>query len=149
MSNAMILKSLQDIDLNNLDNEQLINLSKNIAYNINLKQLREKINEVCISLAAVTDPCFGADIKFIALDNQKRLNLIYELLNNFNLLEARIKNIKRNKSNCIENNEFLFQFLIYTKDLINSVFKYGNFKIEEEKYNQQQLEEYTRKLLDK
>lgn len=150
MSNDLIIKEVSNIDLCDLTEEQLVELKQNIVSNINISKLNEAITKACMNLSQVGPPSFMADAVYIALDNQKRLDIIYSLMNNFDLFKNDVKNFKKNKSNCNDNTEYIYNFLDRTKDLVKSIIEFGEFKQEEYKEykeNMKQLEENKRKYL--
>lgn len=147
MSNKMIISEFNNIDLYSLNDNQVKYLAANIIEKINLTQLKEEVMKTCLKLTGVGEPTWNADVKFIALDNQKRLELTYLLLNNFNLFEKDVKNFRRNKLKCRENDEYIFNFLFKTKDLISSIIEYGEFRVKELKENQKELLKYNSDIL--
>lgn len=148
-SNQEILLKLSNDDLlYSMEAPEIKELSKYISDNINLKALERAITKATLNLSGVAGPSFMADAKWIALDNQKRLELVYMLTNNFQLLKSDLNNFRRNKSNLQENTEGLFGFILNTKDLLETIQKYQEFKVEEAIDNQKQLMENKKKLLD-
>lgn len=147
MSNDLIIKEINNVDLCDLTGEQLIELKQYIVSNINVNKLGESITKACLNLSQVGPPSFMADAVYIALDNQKRLDIIYSLMNNFDLFKNDVKNFKKNKSNCNDNTEYIYNFLDRTKDLVKSIIEFGEFKQEEYEENMKQLEENKRKYL--
>ncbi len=145
MANELIIKELSNIELSDLQEEQVIALQKNIISNVNLNKMREQVESACKNLSQVAPPRIGADIGYIALDNQKRLELIFKLLNSFTLFEKDVKLFRKNKNNCNDNYEYIFSFLLRTQDLVNAVLEHSDFKIKEweenNKYIQEKLEE--------
>lgn len=148
-SNQEILLKLSNDDLlYSMETPEIKELSKYISDNINLKALERAITKATLNLSGVGGPSFMADAKWLALDNQKRLELVYMLTNNFQLLKSDLNNFRRNKSNLRENTEGLFGFILNTKDLLETIQKYQEFKVEEAIDNQKQLMESKKKLLD-
>ncbi len=148
MANELIIKELSNIELSDLQEEQVIALQKNIISNVNLNKMREQVESACKNLSQVAPPRIGADIGYIALDNQKRLELIFKLLNSFTLFEKDVKCFRRNKCNCNNNYEYIFNFLSNTQDLINAVLDHSDFKIKEWEENNKQVQE-IKKLEEK
>ena len=99
-ANELILKQMQNIELSDLEEEQIVALQQNIISNVNLNKMREQVELACRNLSQVTPPSFMADVKYIALDNQKRLELIFKLLDSFTMFEKDVKLFRRNKNNC-------------------------------------------------
>ena len=128
--------------------EELEEIVQAVSDSINLSKLRRSVDNAIKILSGVGDPSFGADAKVIALDNQKRLNLIYLLLDRFNILEAGIKNFRRNKMNCKNNDEFLYEVISSTKDILGTINKYGEFRFNEYQETQKYLEDIDRKRLN-
>lgn len=148
-SNQEILLKLSNDDLlYSMETPEIKELSKYISDNINLKALERAITKATLNLSGVGGPSFMSDAKWLALDNQKRLELVYMLTNNFQLLKTDLSNFRRNKSNLQENTEGLFGFILNTKDLLETIQKYKEFKVEEAIDNQKQLMENKKNLLD-
>lgn len=147
MNNKLIISEMKQINIYDLNDDEVRVLAANIIENINLKQLKEEVIKTCLKLTGVGSPSLGCDVKFIALDNQRRLELTHMLLSNFDLFESYVKNFKRNKSNCRENDDYIFNFLYKTKDLVDTIIDYGEFRLKEKEDNQKQLLAHHKKLL--
>jgi len=135
---------MQNIELSDLEEEQIVALQQNIISNVNLNKMREQVELACRNLSQVTPPSFMADVKYIALDNQKRLELIFKLLDSFTMFEKDVKLFRRNKNNCNSNYEYIFSFLLRTQDMINAVIEHSDFKIKEWEENNRQVQEIKR-----
>lgn len=139
MANELIIRKMQEIDIMNLQEEEIIALQRNLISNVNLNQMRKQVEFACRNLSQVAPPSFGADVRYIALDNQARLELIFKLLDSFSKFEQDVKCFRRNKSNCNNNFEYIFNFLLGTQDLVNAVIEHSDFKIKEWEENNKQL----------
>lgn len=146
--NEMVIYEVKNLDLYNLEHEQLEQITNDILTNVNMSKLEEKINQVILKLSGVGEPSFGADIKYIALDNQKRLNLIYMLSYNFNLFKADVKYLKRHKNDTSIDSEKLLSFLFKTKDIINTILDYGEFTLKEQEEQLKYLNDVNKRLLN-
>lgn len=148
MTNDLIIRKINNIDIYDLEEEQIFELKDTIVKNVNLKQLRESVNKAVLNLSGVGDPTWNADLNFIALDNQKRLNIIYMLISNLEMFEISVSNIKKNRYGCAMDSEQSLRFLGITKDLVNTIIKFGEFKIDEAYQNKLELEENKRLELE-
>lgn len=148
MANDLIIRKINNIDIYDLEEEQIFELKDTIVKNVNLKQLRESVNKAVLNLSGVGDPTWNADLNFIALDNQKRLNIIYMLISNLEMFEISVSNIKKNRYGCAMDSEQSLRFLGITKDLVNTIIKFGEFKIDEAYQNKLELEENKRLELE-
>lgn len=144
MANELILQEMKSVDLFDLQEEQVIALQQNIVSKVNLNKMREQVESACKNLSQVTPPRDGADLRYIALDNQERLELIFKLLNSFTMFEQNVKCFRRNKSNSNNNYEYIFDFLLGTQDLVNAVLDHSDFKIKEWEENNKQVQEIKR-----
>ena len=144
MANELILNEIKNTDLYDLQKDEMVALQQNIISNVNLNKMREQVETACRNLSQVGPPCFGADAVFIAKDNQERLELIFKLLDRFNKFEKDVKCFRRNKNNCNNNYEYVFNFLLGTQDLVNAVIKHSDFKIKEWEENNRQVQEIKR-----
>ena len=145
--NEMVIYEVKNLDLYNLEHDQLEQITNDILTNVNMSKLEEKINQVILKLSGVGEPSFGADIKYIALDNQKRLNLIYMLSYNFNLFKADVKYLKRHKNDTSIDSEKLLSFLFKTKDIISTILDYGEFTLKEQEEQLKYLNDINKRLL--
>lgn len=146
MNNKLIIANMNKLELYDLETDECFKLADLIVNNININQLRKSIQKASLNLSSVTKPCFGADLKYIALDNQTRLEIIWNLLNSFELFEKDIKNIRKNKIDYYDY-DYIFQFLLNTQKLMKSVYEYGEFKILEKVENEKQLKAYENRML--
>lgn len=138
----LIIYEMKEISLYDLEDDQVMTLATNFVKSINLSKLNKAVTNACIKLSGVTPPSFLADARWIALDNQKRLEIIWKMLDSFNKFEADIKNLRGRRKNWLQdknvNFDYIFQFLLNTKDLISSVSEYGEFKANEVEENRKQ-----------
>lgn len=148
MANDLIIRKINNIDIYDLEEEQIFELKDTIVKNVNLKQLRESVNKAVLNLSGVGDPTWNADLNFIALDNQKRLNIIYMLISNLEMFEISVSNIKKNRYGCAVDSEQSLRFLGITKDLVDTIIKFGEFKIDEAYQSKLELEENKRLELE-
>ena len=58
--------------------------------------------------------------------------------------EKDVKCFRRNKNNCNNNYEYVFNFLLGTQDLVNAVLDHSNFKIKEWEEKNRQVQEIKR-----
>ena len=144
----LILYQINELSIYDLTEEQIKDVTSNILDNVSIGKLEEKVQEVILKLSGVGEPSLFADIEFIALDNQKRLKLIYTLTYNFNIFKANYKNLKKNKYSCREDNDRVFNFLINTQEIIKVIIEYAEFNYNEKLENQKYIEELNKKLLN-
>ena len=141
----MTLSEVTELDI--IDDKQVYELAETITTSINLSALRKGIDNACMQLSQVGHPSFGADVKYLTLDNQARLDLVYKLLYTYNLIEADVKNFRKNKLRCRENSEYLLNFIYNTIDTLKKSKEYQEFRLQEKQENQKYLEETNKKLL--
>lgn len=148
MNKDMIIYEVNNIDLYDLNSNQLKELKNEIINNINISKLERKINEVTLKLSGVAGPSLDADIKYIALDNQERLNLIYMLNYNLNCFKSDVKYLRKYKDDISIDDEKIFMFLLKTKDMVETIINYGEFTVKEKQEQQKYLEQINKKLLE-
>lgn len=113
--NDILLDTLTKVNnLQNLDEKQLMAISKTIASSINLNSLKRNVNNVCMVLSKNQN---------IKMDNQKRLDLIYELLHNTTRISTDIRDL-RGKN--IKSNELL-PFVENTLNTLEMIKEYQKF----------------------
>ena len=148
MNKDMIIYEVNNVDLYDLNSNQLKELKNEIINNINISKLERKINEVTLKLSGVAGPSLDADIKYIALDNQERLNLIYMLNYNLNCFKSDVKYLRKYKGDISIDDEKIFMFLLKTKDMVETIINYGEFTVKEKQEQQKYLEQINKKLLE-
>lgn len=147
-NNSLLIKLSKINDLDTLEENQIYEVVETISNTINIAGLKRSINNVCMKLSRIGPPCFGADMEYLALDNQKRLDLIFSLLDSCTKIELNVKNFRRNKFNCRENIDYLYNFITDTIDTLKAVENYKSFKIQEYKENMAYLKGQDIKLLN-
>lgn len=114
-----------------IDFQELKEVTNEVVTTVKLKSLKKAVDKICMNLASVGEPTWNADAKDIAWDNQKRLATIYQLLDVYYLLEKDVKNIKKNRNNCIENSDYLYTILLRVQELLKLEQKFKEIKIKE------------------
>lgn len=131
----LIIYEMKEISLDDLEEGQIMELANNLVNAININKLSKAVKEACKKLSGVTPPSFLADARWIALDNQKRLEIIWKMLDSIERVEADFKNLRGKRKNWLQkesdNFDYIFQFLLNTKELIQSIYEYGEFKAKE------------------
>lgn len=143
-NSALSISEFMNLDLYDLEYNQIEIIKNEIVKNIKLDKLQDAIEKAILDLSRVGEPSLGADVKFIALDNQKRLNLICMLQDSLRNFRETTKNFKRNKLDCNNNSEAVFNYVLKLKEILQNVIDYGNFKIEEYNENMKYLNELER-----
>ena len=138
--NDMIIYEVNQLDITDLTDEQLNYVTDVITDNINIKELEDKIHECILNLTGVGGPNFGADATYIALDNQKRLELVHQLLYYLDIVKGYTQNFKKHKrKNTYIDSEQRISFLV--KDFVNTIWNYGEYKEFDKQEQIRQLEE--------
>lgn len=140
--NDLIIYEFHQLDILDLTEEQQLQLAQDLISDVNISQLEDKIHECILKLSSVGGPSFGADAVYIALDNQKRLELVHQLLYYLDIFKSDVKHLKKEfkKYNYIDG-EKIYGFLYYTKDLINTIYDYSEYRKEDIETQLKQLEE--------
>ena len=131
-----------------LSQSELTSLALEISHKINISKFRGKIMEVIMDLSHVSSPNIYSDGREIAIEDEKRLELIYQLTYNLRMFEGWVNNVRKNKYDCIDNYDAMCEMLLKTQDLMKTVIKYSNFKMDEMQKIQSQIEENKRIYLD-
>lgn len=138
--NDLIIYEFNKIDILDLSEEQQLQLANEIVSNVNIKQLEEQIHDCILNLTGVGGPNWLSDAVYLALDNQKRLELVHQLLYYLDIFKSDVKYLRRIKDKYIES-EKVYSFLLYTKDLIRTILDYGSYSKEDYETQIKQLEE--------
>lgn len=131
-----------------LSQTELQELAVEISHKINISKFRGKIMKVIMDLSHVSSPNLCSNAREIAIEDEKRLELIYQLTYNLSIFEGWVNNVRKNKYDCINNYDAMCEMLLKTQDLMRTVIKYSNFKKSEIQKIQSQIEENKRFYLD-
>ena len=131
-----------------LSQTELQELAVEIFHKINISKFRSKIMKVIMDLSHVSSPNLCSNAREIAIEDEKRLELIYQLTYNLSIFEGWVNNVRKNKYDCINNYDAMCEMLLKTQDLMRTVIKYSNFKKSEIQKIQSQIEENKRFYLD-
>lgn len=131
-----------------LSQPELTELAIEISHKINISKFRSKIMKVIMDLSHVGSPSLYSNAREIAIEDEKRLELIYQLTYNLNIFEGWVNNVRKNKYDCIDNYDAMCEMLLKTQDLMRTVIKYSDFKKNEIQKIQSQIEESKRIYLD-
>lgn len=144
----LILQEFQELDLYNMSEEMIVDVKDQLLQNVNMSKLEQEVKQAILNLSRVAPPSYNADTMYIALDNQARLEIIYQLLDTFELFKVQTRNLKRNKNNCnTDNFEYVFDYLSRTQDLLETIYQYAEFRHQEKIENQKAIAEHNTKLL--
>lgn len=138
--NDLIIYGMSGMEIYDLTPEQTVDLSLELIKNMNMNKLEEQLHEVILKLSGVGGPSFGADVVYIALDNQKRLELIHQLLYYFDIIKAKSKYIKRHLDD-YDLDDICLNYLWNTKQLVDNIYEYGKYKKEDLETQIRQLHE--------
>lgn len=147
--NISILSAIKSIDIESLDEDEIKALSFAVARDVNINKMRECVQYACTNLSQVGPVKMGADLSFIAKDNQERLELVFKLLDTFGRFEFIVNNIRRNKFDCRDNFDLVYRLLTTTEELADAVIDHSDFKIKELEENNRYVEELLRKRHEK
>ena len=131
-----------------LSQTELQELAVEISHKINISKFRSKIMKVIMDLSHVGSPNLCSNAREIAIEDEKRLELIYQLTYNLSIFEGWVNNVRKNKYDCINNYDAMCEMLLKTQDLMRTVIKYSDFKKSEIQKIQSQIEENKRFYLD-
>lgn len=137
--NELVLFELNNLDIYELTDEQIEIIVDNLLKSINIKKLEEQIHKVTLKLAQVGSPKFGAKIQPLLDEDEDRLRLIYLLNHNLDIFKANFKVLKANKYGCRDDGEKVFGFLSNTKDIVETIYKYGEFTIKQKEEQAKEL----------
>lgn len=121
-----LIPIIANTDIYDLTEEELENSVTLILENINKKKLRKSVLDAIEDLSGVTAPNEVANPKWIALDNQKRLEIINRLLSQLRYTEKDIK-ILKTKRNMVDY-DYEFRFLENIKSLCKGIIEYVELK---------------------
>ena len=145
--NELIIRS-SAINVYELSQTELKELAVEISHKINISKFRSKIMKVIMDLSHVGSPNLCSNAREIAIDDEKRLELIYQLTYNLSIFEGWVNNVRKNKYDCINDYDAMCEMLLKIQDLMRTVIKYSDFKKSEIQKIQSQIEENKRFYLD-
>ncbi len=118
--NNTLLTTLTELDINKLKDDELIKVSKNISKNINVNGLRRNINTTLIQIIEITNT---------TMDNNKKIELIKNLLNGQKAIESNVRNFRR-KSSLPTNEKDVTLFIKTTTEVLKTIQQYQPLKEE-------------------
>lgn len=121
-----LITSIAKVDLYELSEKEIQDSTTFILENLNRKKLRKAILDAIEDLSGVSAPNLVANPQWIAMDNQKRLEIIYKLLSTLRYIEKDFR-IFRTKRNQLDT-DHEFQFLSTMQDLCKGIVKYAELK---------------------
>lgn len=116
--NDILFNTLVGLDINKLKDDELIKISKNISKDININGLRRHVNYSLFQI--VVDE---------TIDNNKKLEIIKNLLQNQKNIESNVRNFRR-KSITPTDVKDVVVFIKTTKELLNTIHQYQTPKEE-------------------
>lgn len=137
----MILYEMNNLDIYEMTSEQLEFVTDTILDGIKISDLEDKIHQVTLQLSHIGPAKFGSELKPLFLEDEARLNLIYLLNYNFDNFKADFKYIKKHRLDEDIDGERLFSFIMKLKDVVGTVYEYGEFTIQQQKEQAKYLEE--------
>lgn len=135
----LVLYKAKTINLIELEGKEIEEVCEIMMKNINIKKLEEKIHDLILDLSGVAPPSFGADACYIALDNQKRLEISHQLLLYCDSVKSYFKYLKKNRKQ--SDLEQKYDFLVYLQKLAENILEYGKYKEDDIKTQIQQIED--------
>ena len=127
-SNMQLMIVSQNLEVSEMTEEQIEFTTDFIVKNIKLNKLEELITDIVKDLSSVGAPTWNADMEYIAMDNQKRLEIIYSLTNDFQIVKNWVKNLKKNKYKCYEDFDKKYSLVDYTVRLFKTIISVPRFK---------------------
>ncbi len=110
--NNILFKTLVGLDINKLKDDELIKISKNISKDININGLRRHVNYSLFQI--VVDE---------TIDNNKKLEIIKNLLQNQKTIETNVRNFRRKSITPTDVKDVVI-FIKTTTELLKTIQKY-------------------------
>lgn len=110
--NNILFNTLVGLDINKLKDDELIKISKNISKDININGLRRHVNYSLFQI--VVDE---------TLDNNKKLEIIKNLLQNQKTIETNVRNFRRKSITPTDVKDVVI-FIKTTTELLKTIQKY-------------------------
>lgn len=108
----ILFKTLVGLDINKLKDDELIKISKNISKDININGLRRHVNYSLFQI--VVDE---------TIDNNKKLEIIKNLLQNQKTIETNVRNFRRKSITPTDVKDVVI-FIKTTTELLTTIQKY-------------------------
>lgn len=110
--NDILFNTLVGLDINKLKDDELIKISKNISKDININGLRRHVNYSLFQIVVNE-----------TLDNNKKLEIIKDLLQNQKTIESNVRNFRRKSITPTDVKDVVI-FIKTTKELLNTIHQY-------------------------
>lgn len=110
--NNILFNTLVGLDINKLKDDELIKISKNISKDININGLRRHVNYSLFQI--VVDE---------TIDNNKKLEIIKNLLQNQKTIETNVRNFRRKSITPTDVKDVVI-FIKTTTELLKTIQKY-------------------------
>lgn len=143
--NMSILSAIKNINICELNDDEVRGLVSAISKDVNVNKMRKQVEWACKNLSQVGPVKFTAEAAQVARENQERIELIFKLLDSFGRFEDGINCMRRNKGNCRDDFDKVYDVLISLDNLADAVLEHSDFKIKEREENNRYVNMLLRK----
>ena len=110
--NDILFNTLVGLDINKLKDDELIKISKNISKDININGLRRHVNYSLFQIVVDEN-----------IDNNKKLEIIKDLLQNQKTIETNVRNFRRKSISPTDVKDVVI-FIKTTTELLKTIHQY-------------------------
>lgn len=117
-----LFQNIQALDLNSLQKSKANVLTHELTSRVNIiPKLEEQSKGLILSLSNIGSYMQDASVESINHDNRARLELIYSISTSLNTFKIQTRNIRRNTNNCNKDEEYAFNYIQTTQNLLNTI----------------------------
>ena len=129
-----ILQGIQEVDLYILEEADIMKVKQQLLRVVSIPNLESKVKKSVLNLSNIGQ--LASPIN--SLSNQRRLELIYSLMNRFELFKTQTTDLIRTKDNYINNYQYILNYLLTAQELLKEIYKYSEYKQNDKQQVQQQ-----------
>lgn len=140
------LHNIMNLNLYTLEEQELKDVKKKLLRYVNISKLQEKQKQAILNLSRNEQIGEKTSKVYVTLDTATKLDLVYEIMNKFETFKLKTANLIKNNSSGNNDNEYIFNYLLTTQELLKLLYKYSEYKKDEEQI-QQPVNQNNLKLL--
>lgn len=129
-----ILQNIREMDLYTLEEADIIKVKQQLLRVVSIPNLESKIKQAVLNLSNLRQLTSSIN----SLSNQRRLEVIYSLMNRFELFKTQTTDLRRTKDNYINNYQYILNYLLTSQELLKEIYKYSECKLNDKQEVQQQ-----------
>ena len=141
------LHNIMNLNLYNLEEKEILDTKKKLLKYVNIPKLQEKVRQAILNLSRNEETGYKTSKLYIeTLDTRTKLDLIYEIMDKFEIFKSQTSNLSKYKSSSNNDNQYILNYLLTAQEILKTIYEYSEYKPSEPQV-QQQIKENNLKLL--